>query len=180
LYVSNISEIAPGQRTGKRASLRHRGSAPSRTSFTSRSRAPDLGLSSLSRDPPGSTPDLLIGERDHRFYVLKRANVEYIAAHGNYVKLNAGGVEYIKRDSVKELEVALAASGFVRIERSLLINLGAVLYVQRAGRGVFAFTFPSGGCVRSGPSYRELILQVLPLTKSSRRTRGSPRQSPPA
>jgi DNA-binding LytR/AlgR family response regulator len=84
------------------------------------------------------------------------------------VQFHVGASEYISRDSVKRLSSALAGCGFVRIGRSLLINISAIVYAQRVGRGTFAFTLWSGSCLRSGSSYRKLILRVLPLPRESR------------
>lgn len=114
--------------------------------------------------------NLLVAERGRRLYLLRPEKIDYVEADGNYVKFGVAGNEYIKRDTIKRLAMTLAGSGFVRIARSVLINVAAVLYVQRVGQGVFAFTLASGGCVRSGPSYRKQILEVLPLTKVSPRT----------
>jgi LytTr DNA-binding domain len=114
--------------------------------------------------------DLLVAERGRRLYLLKPEKIDYVEAHGNYVKLGVAGNEYIKRDTIKRLSIVLAGSGFIRIARSALINVAAVLYVQRVGPGVFAFTLASGGCVRSGARYRKHILEVLPLTKVSPRS----------
>jgi DNA-binding LytR/AlgR family response regulator len=114
-----------------------------------------------------AAPSLLVGEREHRLYILKPERIDYVQAHGNYVKFHVARAEYISRDSVKRLSMALADSGFIRIERSLLINVLAICYAQRAGRGTFAFTLLSGACLRSGSSYREEILRVLPLTQMS-------------
>lgn len=118
----------------------------------------ELVLSEVKRN-------LLVAERGRRLYLLKPENIEYVEADGNYVKFGVAGNEYIKRDTIKRLATTLAASGFVRIARPLLINIAAVLYVQRVGQGVFAFTLASGGCKRSGSGYRRDILEVLPLTK---------------
>ncbi|MFZ1904143.1 MAG: LytTR family DNA-binding domain-containing protein [Steroidobacteraceae bacterium] len=121
-------------------------------------------------EPPPVAPGalaVLVGEREHRFYVLKPEQIELIESHGNYVKFHSGGTEYISRDSVKRLAAALCASGFVRIERSLLINVRAIRYAQRAGRGTYTFTLHSGTVVRSGARYRDQILQQLPLADRS-------------
>ncbi|MGA7824166.1 MAG: LytTR family DNA-binding domain-containing protein [Steroidobacteraceae bacterium] len=119
--------------------------------------------------PPAAPGALavLVGEREHRFYVLKPEQIELIESHGNYVKFHSGGTEYISRDSVKRLAAALSASGFVRIERSLLINVRAIRYAQRAGRGTYTFTLLSGTVVHSGARYRDQILQHLPLADRS-------------
>jgi DNA-binding LytR/AlgR family response regulator len=121
------------------------------------------------------TPTLLVGEREHRLYVLKLDKIDYIESEGNYVKFHVGNAEYISRDSVKRLSTALAGSGFVRIERSLLINVRAILFAQRLGRGSYAFTLGSGSCLRSGAKYREEILRVIPLAQvSGRRSSATP------
>jgi DNA-binding LytR/AlgR family response regulator len=107
--------------------------------------------------------NLLIGERDRRLYVLRPEKIDYIESDGNYVKFHVGNTEYITRGSVKRLATTMAGSGFVRIERSLLVNVRAISYLQRAGRGTYAFTLVSGACLHSGAKYRDQILRVLPL-----------------
>jgi hypothetical protein len=113
-----------------------------------------------------TVPRRLVGEREHRLYVIEPDKIDYIESHGNYVKLHMGNAEYITRDSVKRLSIVLAGSGFVRIERSLLINIRAILYVQRVGRGRYAFTLTAGSRLHSGARYRDEILQALPLTQA--------------
>ena len=89
-----------------------------------------------AQDPRGSQrlrdaasevrPKFLIGERQHRLYPLDPTKIDYIEADGNYVTIRTGNVEYISRDSIKRLSTELADLGFVRIERSLLLNTRAV------------------------------------------------------
>jgi two-component system, LytTR family, response regulator len=117
----------------------------------------------------GVPPKLLVGERQHRLYPLDPTKIDYIEADGNYVTIRTGNVEYISRDSIKRLAAELAEIGFVRIERSLLLNTRAVLYAEMAGHGAFAFTLTSGACLHSSATYRDEILRVLPLAPVSRR-----------
>jgi len=126
---------------------------------------PEVPVTEAPREASSSAPQLLVGERERRFYVLKPEKIDYIESHGNYVKFHTGNTEYICRDSVKRLAPALAHSGFLRIERSLVINTHAIHYVQRMGRGTYAFTLVSGACLHSGAAYREDILRVLPLAQ---------------
>jgi two-component system LytT family response regulator len=111
----------------------------------------------------------LVGERQHRLYPLEVEKIDYIEAHGNYVTIRSGSCDYIRRDSIKRLAADLADRGFVRIERSLLLNVLAIVYAQVANHGTFAFTLASGACIQSSTSYREAILDVLPLVPLSRR-----------
>ena len=115
-------------------------------------------------------PPFLVGEREHRLYPLDTFEIDYVRSAGNYVTYHRAGVEYIARDSIKRLEVALAPAGFMRIERSLLLNVRAVAYAEPLGRrGSFAFTLTTGVCLHSGLVYRDTILTALPLR---RRTTG--------
>jgi DNA-binding LytR/AlgR family response regulator len=106
---------------------------------------------------------LLVGERERRLYPLDAQNIEYIESDGNYVSIRSGDASYISRDTIKRLEAELAHVGFIRIERSLLVNIRAVRYAEAVGRGRFAFTLCSGTCIQSSSSYRGAILQALPL-----------------
>jgi two-component system LytT family response regulator len=123
---------------------------------------PSVGTFDASRFPP---PKFLVGERHHRLYPLELSKIDYIESDGNYVTIRSGGAEYLSRDSIKRLSVALSDHGFVRIERSLLINIGAVSYVELAGHGSYAFTLTCGACLYSGVTYRDGILRVLPLSQ---------------
>ncbi len=110
----------------------------------------------------GHQPKLLVGERHHRLYPLDIQKVDYIEADGNYVTIRAGSSEYISRDSIKRLSADLAPFGFVRIDRSILLNIRAVAFAEPVGRGILAFTLGSGACLHSSRTYRASILRVLP------------------
>jgi two-component system, LytTR family, response regulator len=125
-----------------------------------------------SRTAPVS-PRYLVGERQRRLYPLDPKSIDYIEADGNYVTLRAGKVEYLSRDSIKRLSMQLAELGFIRIERSLLVNAAAVLYAEAAGHGTFALTLNSGVCLHSSAAYRDSILRIIPLPALSKRYRGT-------
>ena len=114
----------------------------------------------------------LVGEREHRLYPLKPDQIDYVRSSGNYVQYYAGGSEYIARESITRLDGALRPHGFIRIERSILLNLRAIAYAEPSGRGVFAFTLTSRECLYSTPTYRESILEVLPFRRRMTPVRG--------
>jgi two-component system, LytTR family, response regulator len=119
------------------------------------------------------SPRFLVGERQRRLYPLDPKSIDYIEADGNYVTLRAGKVEYLSRDSIKRLATQLAELGFIRIERSLLVNAAAVSYAEVAGHGTFALTLCSGVCLHSSAAYRDSILRIIPLPALSKRYRGT-------
>jgi two-component system, LytTR family, response regulator len=111
---------------------------------------------------PGNLPKLLVGERQHRLYPLDANDIEYIEADGNYVTIRAGDEEYISRDTIKRLSADLAAFGFVRINRSVLLNIRAVRFAEPVGHGTLAFTLFSGACLHSSKTCRHAISSILP------------------
>jgi two-component system LytT family response regulator len=113
----------------------------------------------------GSTLRLLVGEREHRLYPMHPETIDYIESDGNYVTILSGNAKYISRDTIKRLAADLADVGFIRIERSLLVNIRAIAYVEAIGRGMFAFTLSSGCVLHSGSSYRDSILSRLPMRR---------------
>jgi len=111
---------------------------------------------------------VLVGERERRLYPLSPGEVDYIESRGNYVEFHVEDLVFISRDSIKRLSQALAQSGYVRIQRTLLLNVQAIVYAQRVGHGTYAFTLRSGARLSSGARYREEILRILPLTRARR------------
>jgi two-component system, LytTR family, response regulator len=148
-----------------RARHRFNGALPGDDHFT-------LKSSERGRTGPVS-PRFLVGERQRRLYPLDPKSIDYIEADGNYVTLRAGKVEYLSRDSIKRLSIQLAELGFIRIERSLLVNAAAVSYAEVAGHGAFALTLSSGVCLHSSAAYRDSILRIIPLPTLSKRYRGT-------
>jgi two-component system, LytTR family, response regulator len=110
----------------------------------------------------GRRPKILVGERQRRLYPLNIDKIDYIEAAGNYVTIRAANTEYISRDTIKRLAADLAAFGFMRIDRSILLNIRAVEFAEPVGHGTLAFTLSSGACLHSSKTYRNAILRILP------------------
>jgi two-component system, LytTR family, response regulator len=137
-----------------------------------------LSAATMQRQPGGrdrrsgaggrAPSPVLVGERNHRLYLLDPARVEYVEAEGNYVTYHVDSGEYLSRDTLKRLELTLRIHGFLRIENSVLLNIGAIDYVVPFERGRFVFTLRSGMTLRSTLTYRAAILERLPLARGRR------------
>jgi two-component system LytT family response regulator len=152
------------ERARQRCEPTDAGSEPARTWHEPQTAQESSGMG-------GSVFKLLVGEREHRLYPMNPETIDYIESDGNYVTIRSGSAKYISRDTIKRLSADLADDGFIRIERSLLVNIRAVAYVEAVGRGMFAFTLTSGAVLHSSTSYRDSILRILPMRRLSiRRT----------
>jgi two-component system LytT family response regulator len=98
--------------------------------------------------------DRLVGERCGRLYFLAPQEVDYIEADSNYVTLHTAADRYINRDSLTRLSPLLEGYGFIRISRSVLVNLRRVEFAERRGRGVLAFVLGSGVRLLSSTGHR--------------------------
>ncbi len=103
----------------------------------------------------------ITGEQGQRIYFIDVENIDYVESEANYVALHVEDERYLARNTLKHLAVVLAPLGFVRIERSLLINLRKVAFAERVDRGAFAFTLRNGRRLVSGGTYRKGILEEI-------------------
>jgi two-component system LytT family response regulator len=104
---------------------------------------------------------LIAGERERRLYLIDPKTIDYIEAYGNYVRIWSGAYSYISRERIAELAATLATLEFVRVERSKLINLRAVAYLEKNKPGTFTFTLSTGAQINSTPTYRDEILRAV-------------------
>jgi two-component system LytT family response regulator len=144
--------------------LRARGRFGARKLPTRRTSS-SYSTASLRSELECDRPFVLIAERGQRLYPVQPRRIDYVESAGNYVKFHVDKCEYIARESMKRLEVILGRAGFVRIERTLLLNILAISFVETVGHGAFAFTLSNGVRLHSGPAYRETILRALPLRR---------------
>ncbi len=57
---------------------------------------------------------------------LKVDDIDWIEAEGDYVKLHVGSDHHLIRDTMKNLEGQLDPASFVRIHRSIIVNLDRI------------------------------------------------------
>ena len=131
--------------------------------------ATQMAWTPVSECDVSGPPPRLTAERERRLYLLDPERVGYIESYGNYVRIWSGTLCYISRDCVKALALLLAPAGFVRIQRSKLVNLRAVSYIERPGHGIFVFILGCGTRLESTPTYRAHILAALYPAHCSKR-----------
>lgn len=103
----------------------------------------------------------LIGERAHRFHFLDVHAVDYLQVDGNYVTINVGDDRYVTRSTLKHLSDVLSPYDFLRIDRSVLLNLRQVDYVERLESGQFSFHLRRGTQLVSSRERSGAIVRLL-------------------
>lgn len=89
-------------------------------------------------------------------------DVEWMQAAENYVELhiierNPGAGCHLLQATMNTLEASVDPGMFLRIHRSLMVNVGRVRELQPAGHGEYVVVLRSGVRLQSGRSYHEKL-----------------------
>lgn len=101
------------------------------------SRQPDRALAELAaslRHPPAYLSRVAVPERG-RSVIVDLADVAWIEAADNYVRLHVERREYLLRETLARLETRLDPARFVRIHRSVLVALDRIATVRPLSHG---------------------------------------------
>jgi two-component system, LytTR family, response regulator len=72
---------------------------------------------------------LLIRDRSN-VHVIPVEQIDYVEAQDDYVSIRAGGRSYLKEQTLGELELQLAAKGFLRIHRRFILNVSRLAKIE--------------------------------------------------
>jgi two-component system LytT family response regulator len=84
-------------------------------------------------------------------------DVDWIRAAENYVELHVAQATHLLHVSMNTLEKSLDPEIFIRIHRSLIVNLRRVKQIQPASHGEYVLLLDSGARLQSGRTYHEKI-----------------------
>ena len=79
-----------------------------------------------------------------RVHVVVASSIDYIEAQDDYVQITAGGKQYLKHQRLSELEAQLDGAVFVRIHRSLIVNVGAIARIEPVSKDNHCAVLHSG------------------------------------
>lgn len=115
----------------------------------------------LAREQPVPTPDRIPVKVNGRIVLVKVKDISWARSADNYCELHAGSSVYLVRFSMTNLEERLAAAQFIRISRSLLVNLEAIKEVRVKSHGDLNVTLRDGQELTASRNYREPLLEKL-------------------
>jgi two-component system LytT family response regulator len=126
-------------------------------------------LEELSRERGGHAPaprqrhlDWVMVKVRGKVEFLRTADIDWIEAEGNYVRLHAGKKGYLIREKIGMLEERLDAERFLRVHRSAIVQLDRVaeLHPMAAGDGILILR--DGSEVKLSRGYRRRLLERVP------------------
>jgi two-component system LytT family response regulator len=78
--------------------------------------------------------DRLLIKDGARVHVVPSASIDYIEAQDDYVQVAAAGKAWLKNQRMAELEAQLDPQVFIRIHRSYIVNVGAIVRIEPASK----------------------------------------------
>jgi DNA-binding LytR/AlgR family response regulator len=118
---------------------------------------------------PAAIPDAMAAlpvESAGRTRYIRRTEVHYVEAHGDYVRLHAVSGVHVVRMPISRLEEYWAPAGFVRVHRSFLVALDAVRELRSDSVGGLLAHTDLGDVPVSRRHARELRDRLLSAAKS--------------
>lgn len=99
----------------------------------------------------------------NRVVLLKVDEIDFIEADGNYAKLHAGRKAHLLREKMSDLEGRLDPARFVRIHRSIIVNLDRIKEMQPHFNGDYIVVLQDGRQLRLSRTRREHLESRLKL-----------------
>lgn len=98
--------------------------------------------------------DRILVKGSRKAYFVRAAQIDWIEAAGNYLRLHVGDKAHLIRQTMNEIERQLDPDDFIRIHRSSIVNLSRVKELQRGNGGEFDVVLETGKRLRLSRGYR--------------------------
>ncbi|MGH8496811.1 MAG: LytR/AlgR family response regulator transcription factor [Gammaproteobacteria bacterium] len=106
-------------------------------------------------------PARIVVEQDDHLVFLDPEDIDCVEAQRNYVRVRAGPDDYLLRCSMKRVEELLGPAGFLRIQRSVIVNSARIRGLERWFHGEYKIILLNGMTFVSGRRYRKRILRYV-------------------
>ncbi|MFO7446521.1 MAG: LytTR family DNA-binding domain-containing protein [Ignavibacteriaceae bacterium] len=97
------------------------------------------------------------------YSLLNVEEIEWIEAAGDYVYLHCRSKKHLHRETMSNIEESLSSSDFLRIHRSVIVNMNKVKEIQAEAHGDYYVYLLSGSKVKLSRNYKEKFLSVLKI-----------------
>lgn len=109
----------------------------------------------------GQFTERLVVRSGGRIVILRVAEIDWIEAASNYVRLHAADREYLLRETMTALEAKLDPGEFVRIHRSTIVRIDRIRELEPLFQGDYVVILENGTRLTSSRGYRERLQDLL-------------------
>lgn len=118
---------------------------------------PTLGHAGLPAVPVTRGPQRIAVKGQGRVYFVKTADIDYCEAAGNYACLHTGSRTHLIRETMASLEARLDPDVFVRIHRSVIVNVERIHELQSTFNGEYVVRLRDGTRLTMSRGYRDAL-----------------------
>ena len=105
-------------------------------------------------------PDRIIVEKGSKYVTLATDEIQYIEAYGSYSKIFDSSDGYLSNRGISQLEEKLNPKQFMRIHRSIIVNLTAVKEVSKYGKS-YILILKNNEKLKVSRSYANRIKELI-------------------
>ena len=96
-----------------------------------------------------------------RMVILEMDEIDWIEAAKNYVKLKVGSESYLLREGIGRISQRLDERQFVRIHRSMIVNVRRIKELQPCNSGEYMVVLKDGKELSCSRGYRAKLQQMI-------------------
>jgi two-component system LytT family response regulator len=105
-------------------------------------------------------PDRLVLKSSGKIYFVKTADVDWVEAAGNYVKIHAARKSHMLRETMTGIEKKLPPDKFLRIHRSSLVNIDSIRELNPLFSGDYLVTLQDDTELTLSRNYHDRLKQL--------------------
>jgi two-component system LytT family response regulator len=109
---------------------------------------------------PAKPVDRLAIKSSGRITILRTADIAWVQAAHNYVEIHEDKRSHLLRESMAGIEQKLPPDKFVRISRSVIVNVDQVKELEPTFYGEYKVTLHDGTCLTLSRRYRKKLPQL--------------------
>lgn len=103
----------------------------------------------------------VLGRSGDRLLFVRLADVDWIEAAGNYLRVHARGDSLLVRASMAKAERRLDSSAFLRIHRSAIVNIDRIKDLKPWAHGEYIVTLQDGTRLQASRLYSRRLTDVI-------------------
>lgn len=92
---------------------------------------------------------------------VRVSEIDWLQSDGNYTLLHIGTNAIRLRDTITNMEERLAAVGFLRIHRSIIVNTDRIFRIEPWANGEYLIVMRNGTKINTGRSYADTIRKLF-------------------
>jgi len=105
--------------------------------------------------------DRIMVKSSDRMYLIKTEDIDWIEADDNYVKLHVGPKYHLLRQTMKSLEDTLDPDIFLRIHRSVIVNMDRIKEIQQWFNNEYTVILKDGTELTMSRGYKDKAKEMF-------------------